>query len=160
LRFAEWSEFGHRYLAGGMLNKIQNYGLFHTHFLARNLDAMFTLLPRVQESAPYLQISKHGMSVLLTTPALLWLLRPLKRESAEDKFWHRALWCTVLVTAAPTLLYQNTGYEQFGYRFILDYLPYLIVLLAVGRRPLSRAFKAAVLFGIAVNAFGAVTFKR
>jgi hypothetical protein len=30
----------------------------------------------------------------------------------------------------------------------------------VGRRPLSWLFKLAVIFGIGVNAFGAVTFKR
>ena len=67
---------------------------------------------------------------------------------------------TVAIVAAAHLLYQNTGYEQFGFRFSLDYMPYLIVLLALGRRPITRAFKAAIVAGIAVNAFGAVTFKR
>lgn len=160
VRFASYGEFGHTYLAGGTLANIKNYGLFNTHFFTKNLHALFTMLPKFQATEPYVQISKHGMSILLTTPALIWLARPLKREHAHDKFWHRLLWAVAIVTAIPALLYQNTGYEQFGYRFALDYLPYLIVLLAVGRRPLSLAFKAAVLFGIAVNAFGAVTFKR
>jgi drug/metabolite transporter (DMT)-like permease len=70
------------------------------------------------------------------------------------------LWVTVMCVATPALFYQNTGYEQFGYRFSLDYTPYLILLLAVGRRPLSRTFKVLVLAGVAVNTFGAVTFKR
>ena len=58
------------------------------------------------------------------------------------------------------VLYQNTGWEQFGFRFVLDFLPYLIVLLALARWPLSRWFKGAVVVGILVNAFGAVTFQR
>lgn len=159
-RFGEYGEFGHTYLARGTIANIKNYGLFNFHFLSKNLTAMFTLLPRLQPEAPYILISKHGMSLLLTTPALLWLLRPLPRESAEDRFWYRLLWVTVAAIAIPHLLYQNTGYEQFGYRFSIDYTPYLVVLLAVGRRPFTPAFKAAVVFGIAVNAFGAVTFKR
>jgi hypothetical protein len=71
---------------------------------------------------------------------------------------HLALWLTVAVTALPGLLYQNTGYVQFGYRFSLDYTPYLFLLLAVGARPLDRLFWALGLFGVAVNTWGAVVF--
>lgn len=160
IRFESLSEFGHKYLAAGNIGRIKSYGLFNLQFLSKNLTAQFTLLPRFQETYPYIIISKHGMSMLLTTPAFIYLLRPLARTAREDKFWWAILWATVAVVAIPHLLYQNTGYEQFGYRFSLDYMPYLILLLAVGRRPLSRTFKACVLFGIAVNAFGAITFKK
>lgn len=160
VRFESFTEFGHRYLAAGQLSRIQTYGLFNLHFLSKNLTAMLTLVPRFQLEAPFVVVSKHGMSLLLTTPAFIYLFRPLARTCRADRFWWALLWATVAVVAVPHLLYQNTGYEQFGYRFSMDYLPYLIVLLAVGRRPLSRAFKLCVLFGIAVNAFGAVTFKR
>jgi hypothetical protein len=160
IRFESLSEFGHTYLAGGSLGRIQTYGLFNIHFLSKNLSALLTLLPRFQPGEPYVVVSKHGMSLLLSTPAFFYLFLPRKRESTPDKFWWRLLWVTVAVTAIPGLLYQNTGYAQFGYRFALDYLPYLILLLAVGRRPLSWLFKTLVLVGVGVNAFGAVTFKR
>lgn len=160
VRFESFTEFGHTYLAAGGLDRIQQYGLFNLHFLSKNLSALLTLLPRFQPDAPYVIISKHGMSLFLTTPAFFYLFLPEERKSDADKFWWRLLWVTVAVTAIPGLLYQNTGYAQFGYRFSLDYTPYLIVLLAVGRRPLSWLFKVLVLVGVAVNAFGAVTFKR
>lgn len=160
LRFESFTEFGHTYLADGRLGRIQRYGLFNAHFLSKNLTAMFTLMPKLQAVEPYVRISKHGMSLLITTPALVWLLWPKRRESAPDRFWYRICWATVLVVAIPHLLYQNTGYEQFGYRFSMDYLPYLIVLLAIGRKPFTPLFKALALVGVAVNAFGAVTFKR
>mgnify|MGYP006280525377 CR=1 FL=1 len=160
LRFGSLTEFGHRYLAGGSLARIKNYGLFNFHFLSKNLSAMLTLIPRLQPDAPYIISSKHGMSIFLTTPALFYLFLPEDRESDVDKFWWRLLWVTVAVVAVPALFYQNTGYEQFGYRFIMDYLPFLIILLAVGRRPLSWLFKACVVAGFVVNGFGAVTFKR
>jgi hypothetical protein len=160
VRFGSITEFGHTYLATGQLQRIQTYGLFNYHFLSKNLSAMWTLLPRLQLEPPYILISKHGMSVLATTPALVYLFMPAERRGSADRLWWRLTWATVAACALPALFYQNTGYAQFGYRFILDYLPYLIVLLAVGRHPLTWTFKACIVFACLVNGFGAVTFKR
>ena len=38
----------------------------------------------------------------------------------------------LIACALPGLFYQNTGYMQFGFRFSLDYTPFLVMLLAVG----------------------------
>lgn len=160
VRFDSYSEFGHTYLAAGQLQRIKEHGLFAYHFLSINLTAMWTLLPTLKTTYPYVVVSTHGMSLLVTTPALVLLLWPAKREDRADRFWHRALWATVAVCAVPGLFYQNTGYEQFGFRFSLDYTIYLMMLLATGRHPITRGVKAAIVFGIAVNTFGAITFKR
>jgi len=160
VRFGQMTHFGHRYLAGGSLQRIQTYGLFNFHFLSKNLSALLTLIPRLQPDPPYVIISKHGMSLFLTTPAFIYLFLPEPRDLRADAFWWRLLWVTVALVGTPALFYQNTGFEQFGYRFVMDYLPLLIVLLAVGRRPLSGLFKACVVAGFVVNGFGAVTFKR
>ncbi len=160
LRFESWTEFGHSYLAGGQIARIKKFGLFNYHFLSKNLSAALTLLPRLQLEYPYVIISRHGMSLLLTTPALIYLFRPLPKVQVEEKMWWRLLWVTVACVAIPALFYQNTGYAQFGYRFSIDYTPYLVVLLAISGRPLSPWFKALVIWGIGVNIFGAVTFKR
>jgi hypothetical protein len=160
IRFESWTEFGHTYLAGGEIGRIRKFGLFNVHFLSKNLSAALTLLPRFQSEAPYILVSRHGMSLLLTTPVWIYLFRPLKLQDRDDVFTWRLLWLTVAAVATPALFYQNTGYEQFGYRFSLDYTPVLVLLLAVGRRPFSWVFKALVIVGIAVNTFGAITFKR
>ncbi len=160
MRFESLSEFGHTYLAAGGLQRVKQFGLFDPVFLSKNLTAAFTLLPRFLPEAPFLLISKHGMSLFLTTPAFVYLFRPLARRNAVETFWHRLLWFTVLVTAIPHFFYQNTGYEQFGYRFSLDYTVYLVLLLALGRRPIGWVFKVSILAGVAVNAFGVAVFKR
>jgi hypothetical protein len=160
-RFGHFGEFGHRYLAEGGLERIRDYGLFNYHFLARNLSAAFTLLPRIQPEAPYVLVSKHGMSLFLTTPVFLfYLFRPRPAQFVEDVFWRRLLWAATLVIAIPHFFYQNTGWAQFGYRFSLDYTVFLVLLLALGRYPLTRWFKLLVLVGLIVNAFGAITFDR
>ncbi len=152
-RFANPFEFGHTYLAGGNLPRIRDFGLFHPEFINRNLTAAFTLTPRLRAEAPYIQFSQHGMSMLLTTPALLYLLWPRRRPALMTP-----LLVTFLVLFVPILLYQNTGWQQFGYRFALDFLPLLLCALAIGARPITRTFKALIVAGVLVNAFGAATW--
>jgi hypothetical protein len=49
---------------------------------------------------------------------------------------------------------------QFGYRFSNDFAIGLIILLAIGGRPITRTWKALILAGVIVNLFGAITFGR
>ncbi len=159
-RFEHASEFGHRYLANGQIDRIKNYGLFNVHFLSMNLSALLALLPKFQPEAPYILISKHGLAIWFTTPALLYLARQMPVRDDADRLWRNAVLVTVAAIMIPHLFYQNTGWVQFGYRFSMDYIAYLTILLALGRDRLSWLFKTAVVAGIAVNAFGAVTFGR
>jgi hypothetical protein len=154
-RFGSISEFGHFYLNVRWTDRIQRYGLFNYSFLSRNLAAAFTLTPKLLAKAPYVQISWHGLSMLLTTPALAYLCWPRVRGGL-----HRALWIAVLPIALLSFLYQNDGWVQFGFRFSIDYLFLLMMLLSVGGRPLTRTMKALILVGMLVNLFGAITFGR
>ncbi len=154
-RFDSPFEFGHSYLSGGAAKRIRAHGLFNTHFLNLNLQAALVNVPRVVDHAPWVRIGNHGLGLLFTTPALFLLLRPSKYPPIR-----RAFWLAVAAAALPGLLYQNTGWKQFGYRFALDYMPYLVALLALGDRPLTRRVKAVIVFGIVVNLFGAITFGR
>ncbi|HEY0192255.1 MAG TPA: hypothetical protein VGC42_14135 [Kofleriaceae bacterium] len=155
VRFGAPTEFGHTYLEVRQQAQIEQFGLASYHYLARNLAVAFTLLPELVPHAPYLQIGGHGLALWFTTPVLLLVVWPRERNAL-----HRALWLTVLVVALPSLLYQNSGWVQFGYRFGLDYLVFLIMLLAIGGRPLTRVARALIIAGIAINLFGALTFDR
>ena len=151
-RFGSPFDFGHAHLWNNRVNAdIRQHGLFSLHYLPKQLRAAFLRLPAVEGGR--LTYHPDGMSLLLTTPLFLLLLLPRARPRL-----HLALWLTVALTALPGFLYQNTGYVQFGYRFSLDYTPYLFLLLAVGARPLDRLFWALGLFGVVVNTWGATAF--
>jgi hypothetical protein len=154
-RFGAPTEFGHTYLEVRQQAQIEQFGLASYHYLGRNLAVAFTLLPELLPRPPYLQISGHGLALWFTTPVLLLVLWPREKNPL-----HRALWLCVLVVALPSLLYQNSGWVQFGYRFSLDYLVLLVMLLAIGGRPLTRVAKTLIIAGIAINLFGALTFDR
>jgi hypothetical protein len=155
LRFGSPFEFGHKFLAVQWQERMFRFGLFNYHFLSRNLAAALILLPRLMVHSPYVKISQHGMSMLVTSPNLAYTVMPQSPNPLR-----RALWLTVLSTALPSLLYHSSGYVQFGYRYSLDYMIFFMVLLAISSRPLTRLFRGLVLFSFVVNLFLAITFDR
>ncbi len=155
VRFDNPVEFGHSYLAVRQQPMIEAYGLFDYEYLRRNLSVAFTLLPSFSSVSPYIHISGHGMALWITTPLFLTLLWPKRRG-----LLHTSMWLTALCIMVPILFYQNSGWMQFGYRFSLDFTVFLILLLAIGGRPLGRVAKMLIIFSIAVNLFGAATFGR
>lgn len=152
-RFDTPFEFGHRYLDVFWRERIQQFGLFDVHYLPRNLASAFVLLPHLQPDPPYLLVSRHGLSLLLVSPALFLVVWP-RRKGA----WHRPLWISVAGMAALVFFYQNTGFVQFSYRFSLDFTVLLILLIALGGRRLTPGLKVLILWGVLWNLLGAVSF--
>ena len=102
------------------------------------------------------QINEHGLALWFTTPIYFWLFRP------KEKGWlYGVLALTALGPCVLDLLYQNSGWRQFGYRFSNDYAPFLFLMLAIGARSMSGWwFRAAAAWSLAWALFGAVTFDR
>ncbi len=159
LRFGNAFDFGYEHLQVAWQGRMQKWGLFHYHYLARNLGVVLTGLPYLpapgtQTGAPF-QINGHGLALWVTSPFLLWLLWPRNKGAP-----HGALWLTVVAIAMPTLCYQNSGWVQFGYRFSNDYAVFLVAALAIGGHRLRGPLGVAAVWAVVVNLFGAVTFGR
>ncbi len=154
-RFDALTEFGHSYLRVRQQAQIEEQGLFDWSYLSRNLAALTALLPALSTESPYVTISGHGVALWMTTPLFVFLLWPKARGAL-----HMSLWVTVVCVALPSLLYQNSGWVQFGQRFSLDYTPFLFALLAIGQRPFRWPAKTLVAAAIAINLYGAITFGR
>ena len=155
-RFGSPTEFGHRFLYNNRVNAdIDRWGLFDLHYLARNLEAAFLKLPQIQLDPLRISYDPNGLSLLLTLPLIVFLFVP--REQWRIQL---PLWLTVAACALPGFFYQNTGYMQFGFRFSLDYTPYLLVLFAAsGWRLRNRWVQSAIALGVLVNFWGAVAFR-
>ena len=105
-----------------------------------------------------------GMSILLTSPALLLGLAAF-RDRPRRRIVAAAALAVVLVTVA-NLMHFSQGWVQFGYRFGNDTVPFALVLVALGfsrlvdRDPRPRwAMPLAVgliAVSVAVNAWGVV----
>lgn len=151
VRFGSPLEFGHKHLFNNRVNQdIAQWGLFNVHYLWRNLSAAFFLGPDTSLPGGF---NPHGMSLFLTTPLFVLLFWP-----AEKPRLHWALWITVAAVSVPGFFYQNDGWRQFGFRFSLDYTPFLFALLAVGGRKMNALFWALGAAGVAVGVWGALVF--
>jgi hypothetical protein len=100
-----------------------------------------------------------GMSVILTSPAFLFALPALRRYGRSRAVTGAAL--AVVIIAVVNLMHFSQGWVQFGYRFSLDFVPWALVLVALGMERIRSGIGvvvAVVLVGlsIAVNWWGVV----
>ena len=134
------------------LERQREIGLFSIAHIPMNLDYFLVHLPKRLAGAPYLQPDGLGMSVLITSPGLLYALRADWRD-------HRTWWLAgaVIAVLVPTLLYYGGGWLQYGYRYFLDSVPFVMAmcgLAAAYRGVLTAPWKAAIAFGTVVMAIG------
>jgi hypothetical protein len=126
-------------------------GLFSLAHVPMNLDYLLWHLPRFRLAPAFIVPDGFGMSIALTSPALILAVRADWR-SRETLL----LAGTCLLVLIPSLLYYGGGWFQFGYRYALDVLPFTIAMLAraVERSGLPRWGIALIVFGCAVNGAG------
>jgi hypothetical protein len=88
-----------------------------------------------------------GTSILLTMPILWWIFDARGRIAV-------VAFLTAVLVMVPALLHGNPGFSQVGYRFILDALPILWLMLGLAFRDgISRPAWVALGAGVVVNAW-------
>lgn len=154
----DWARFGSPIESGYALATLPDWlvalraqGLFSTAHLGMNLDYLFLHMPTPIATFPFFRPDGLGMSILLTSPGLgLALLAPWRSGLA------RALAVTAVLVLVPSLLYYGGGWLQYGYRYALDSIPFVLALcaLAAARRGLGWGWRVAISFGFVINLAG------
>jgi len=99
---------------------------------------------------PYLKPSFTGLSLTLSAPFLFWAVKARGPLVAVT-------WLSIGLVLLPDLMHGSWGFAQFGYRFVLDAVPLLLLLLGWGyRERASWSLVAAVAVGVVVHAWGIV----
>lgn len=164
-RFGSPGDFGHTHFFNNRVNSdIAQWGLFHPHYLERNLRAAFLLLPKIQWSPFRADYDPHGLSLFLTSPVFVLAAFPKKVAAVAGEVARVArptlgLTLALAAMSLPGLLYMNDGYIQFGFRFSLDWTPYVLFLVAVGRRRFDTLFWGLVGVGLVTSTWGAFAFR-
>jgi hypothetical protein len=165
LRFGNPMDFGYAYVRGSnaLITTFARSGGFSTQYMPCNIyvsllgtpNIDLPLLPGVNEVCSYLEPISHdfgkpskffnplGMSIFLTTPALLLIFRAKLRDDLVIPAWAGLIGILI-----PLWMYHATGWVQFGYRYTTDFMVFLFILL-------SRAVKQAgilekILIGLSV----------
>ena len=125
-----------------------NHGLVSPLYIPRQLYAIFIQGPVPVDEFPYLKPSFTGLSLTLSAPFLFWAVKARGPLVAVT-------WLSVGLVMLPDLMHGSWGFAQFGYRFILDAVPLLLLLLGWGyRERASWSLIAAVALSVAVHAWG------
>lgn len=154
LRFGSPLDFGYdpsQINIGLFTDELLKYGQFNTRFILRNIQIMFFGLPGWNAQCGFFAPREIGMSILLTTPALVYMFRFQKLNPLLI-----GSWATVGLFLTVLLLHYSTGAMQFGYRFLLDLLTPVMILLSLALPNAKMPFtqKILILAGIVVNYWG------
>ncbi len=131
----------------------QNLGLmlFNPPDLMPACDAGVTRTPWSAAGCSWLVPRQAGMSLLMASPAYLLFLPAL--ALLRDRRVAGALLASLAI-AVVNLMHFSQGWVQFGYRFSLDFAPFLLVAMALGTerflgpRGASRPWRLAVVAGL------------
>ena len=136
----------------GFLEERRQLGLFSLAHVPMNIDYFLFHLPFPIADFPWLRPDGLGLSVLITSPGLLYAARADWRN--QRTWWLLGAAALVLV---PTLLYYGGGWLQYGYRYFLNSVPFVIALCglaAVNQREIGIRWLALIAFGTVIMAFG------
>jgi hypothetical protein len=161
VRFGSPLETGYAYIqeSTDIKGRFLQYGNFNLVFLPENLF-IATLKPPLihlhclHESCPLFEPHPLGMGLIWVSPFLLYGGLALRQKGRHYQ-QNMLLAASTGLALLPSLLYHNSGSAQFAYRFLLDGLPFWLILVARGIKyqPLSGLF-LLVLYSVAVNIWG------
>ncbi len=156
-RFGSPIDFGYAHIPSGEYGLVTDEpwfrdGLLSISYLPRHLYAIFLQSFDFTDSFPYLVPLTTGLSLTLSAPFLFWAVRA--RGPAV-----LVTWLAVALVLLPDITHGSWGFAQFGYRFVLDAVPLLLLLLGWAyRERASMSLTAAVVVGVAVHAYGIVVW--
>jgi len=128
VRFGSFTETGYGIAwIEGPLAKLRDEGMFSIVHVPDNVALFLGGGFGVREAFPWLVPSSLGHSILLTTPAVLIAFA----ASFRDRL-NQILWACVVLTAIPVFLYYGGGGgSTYGYRYEMDFVPFLLALVAI-----------------------------
>src|SRR3989344_7855786 len=94
---------------------------------------MFLHIPEVLEKFPYFNFDKEGNSIVFASPFILLTLFIIKREywkNFDDKLFNTSIIISIGLIIPILLMFWGTGFAQFSYRYLLDAMPLIILLIA------------------------------
>jgi hypothetical protein len=156
-RFGSPFDSGYLHIPSGEFGLVTDepwfrHGLISPLYIPRHLYAIFIQGPVLVDGLPYLKPSLTGLSLTLSAPFLFWAVNARGPLVAVT-------WLSIGLVLLPDVMHGSWGFAQFGYRFVLDAVPLLLLLLGWAfRERASWSLVAAVAVGVAVHTWGIVVW--
>ncbi len=154
LRFGSLFDTGYTHipLAANLKARVDQFGIFNIAYVPFNFIYMFLQGFHLEFKPPaFLDIAgvdPYGTSLTIASPFIFAALR-----AKWDKGLLWPAWASVCLTLVHLLFYYNNGSLQWNtQRFALDFLPVLIVLVALGSKQTDGwLWKIAIVWSVLLN---------
>ena len=146
------------YLIPGLLNEPWfSKGLFNISYVPSHLKVIFLALPIIKKGFPYIQPSWAGLAIWITSPAFIYSIC----ASIKERFVQLS-WFSILLISIVIFSHGTTGFAQFGYRFAVDFYPFLILLTikGVAKTGLKWHHWLLLIMGVIVNLWGVLWINK
>jgi len=132
-------------------------GLFNLSYIPRHLKAIFASFPIIKRVFPFIIPSWAGLSIWITTPAFIYSFFSNIKERVVQISW-------LVITLISLVIFSHgtTGFAQFGYRFAVDFYPFLIFLTikGVAKGKLQTHHWILLIISILVNFWGVIWINK
>lgn len=132
-------------------------GLVNYHYILDHVKILFTSLPIFKNTWPFLFPTWFGLAIWFTTPAFIYsLLAKVKSKLTVVS------WLTISLIAFGVFMHGSTGFAQFGYRFAVDFYPFLFLLVCiyVKEKNLKWHHWTLLIFSILINLWGVLWINK
>jgi hypothetical protein len=132
-------------------------GVTNIAYIPNNLIAAFWSFPKIISTPPYIIPSWSSLAIWITTPAFIFaFLSPIREKLT------RYLWISILLTFLVVSMHGGTGWAQFGYRFAVDFYPFLFILTikGVAKTGLKWQHWFLLILSIIVNFWGVIWINK
>lgn len=155
MRFGNILETGYgkvyKQYTGVKVSISENFGYFNYKNVPLHLYTFFIMPPNILISGGYLKDlrpSPFGMGILFTSPLLFLAFKPTFKKGIELNSI-----ITTLLVSLPIFFHYAQGWVQFGYRFMLDFIVFLMIILAHRFKP-TRFNLLLIFISVIVNYWG------
>jgi len=155
VRFGSPFDVGY-WMIPGMLNEPWfNHGFFSLQYIPENLVWVLSGIPSFTTTPPFIQAPIRGLAIWITTPAFLFALKAKAKDAVTWSSW------AAIFAIAFVILTKGVSGWGWGYRYAVDFYPFLYVLAVRGMGDRLRWYhKLLIIFGIAVNLWGVVAMHK
>jgi hypothetical protein len=173
MRFGNILEFGYGHVWGtpALTNAFSIGGGFNIKYMPCNMyvsilgmpNIRWNPLPDINTVCSHLGTIVHefkglsdffnpiGMSIFLTTPAFLLIFRAKPRDDLVVPAWVGMMGILVVLW-----MYHTTGWVQFGYRYTLDFMVFIFILLTRSIKQVGILEKSLIGLSILMGGTGVV----
>lgn len=157
IRFGTIFDVGYSKIPGIFEEPWYQKGLVNISYIPDHLKILLLGMPKIINHFPYIIPSWAGMAIWLTTPAFVFsLFAPIKEMVVK---WS---WISIFLISTIILSHGGTGFTQFGYRYAVDFYPFLFLLTIKGtvKTKLKKIHWILLFISIMVNLWGVLWINK